>query len=162
MKKDEYTKTGENCARASGLALPVSTKHSIEICNLIRYKNLESAKKRLEQAIALKTPIPFKRFKRDVGHKKGPFAAGRYPVKACRAVLDILKSAEANAMAKGLNSSDLIIALIIANKGSREVKYGRIRGRMAKRTHIRLVLEEKKTKKQEKVGSKKNQERGEK
>lgn len=151
MKKDNHSKNGENCAKASGIALPVSTKHSIEICRLIRYKNLEFAKKRLDQAIALKMPIPFKRFKKDVGHKKGPFAAGRYPVKACKAVLEILKSAEANAVAKGLNSSDLVIASIIANKGPRELRYGRIRGRIAKKTHLKLILEEKKSKKQEKV-----------
>ena len=56
----------------------------------------------------------------------------------------ILKSAEANAQYKGLNSANLFIKHVSAQKGPTTHHYGRHRGRKAKRTHIEIVLEEKK------------------
>jgi len=151
---NKYSKKIENSdhiAKALGQSISISTKHSIEICNLLRNKKLERAKIILENAISKKEPIPFKRFKHNVGHRKGKIAAGRYPKKACIEILKILNSAEANAQFKGLNTSNLIISHIAANKAAHQWRYGRQRRRKMKRTHIEVIVEERgEIKKQEK------------
>lgn len=130
-----------NHAKAAGTALPASLKQSIEICNFIRNRSLLSAKKILTEVIEKKRAIPFRKFLHSVGHKTG-MMAGRYPKKACGQILKILDSAEANAQANGLNSSNLFITHISANKGITTYRFGRKRGLRTKRTNIWVVLEE--------------------
>ena len=142
------TGIGENCAKAVGMALPISRKQSIMVCNFIRNKNVKLAKKLLAEVIDLKRAVPFTRFNDDMGHKAG-MAAGRYPVKACKNILKIVESAEANAQFKGLSTADLTIRHASAQKGPDTWHYGRHIRRRAKRTHIEIVLEEKKTAKKE-------------
>lgn len=141
-------------AKASGKLLPISTKQSVEICNLIRGKTAEQGKRILEQVVKKKFAVPYKRYLHGVGHKSGRIAAGRYPIKASSAILAVLKSAEANAQHNGI-SSPLKIKEIIANQASRSWHFGRHRRRKTKRTHIEIVLEEIKEKK---VQDKKKQE----
>ncbi|MBR9691213.1 50S ribosomal protein L22, partial [Candidatus Woesearchaeota archaeon] len=143
----------EHMAKATGRSLPISPKQSVEICNFIRNKNLQRAKKILDDVILEKIPVPYKRYNRSIGHKTGKLSVGRYPIKACKQILSILKSAESNAQTKGLNTSNLVITSLIANKGSKQYRYGRQRGRRMKRTHIEVVLEEKETGSQTKSDS---------
>lgn len=133
-----------NIALASGKDLPISTKHSIEICNFIRGRSLEKSKKMLTDAIEEKRAIPFKRFNKDRGHKR-TMAAGRFPKKACGYIMKLLNLAEANARNKGLDTSALYIKSIIANKGSRPWHPGRSIRRKMKRTHISIAVKEKET-----------------
>lgn len=134
----------ENSAKAVGLALPISRKESIMICQGIRGLQVSKAKKFLEDVIALKTPVKFTRYNMDMGHKAGT-AAGRFPEGACRQILLLLKSAEANAQFKGLSTASLIVKSAIAHKGPTAYHFGRERTK-AKRTHVELVLEEGKKK----------------
>ena len=133
----------ENIAKAVGLSLPISTKQSIEICSAIRRKKLQRAKDILGDAIAKKNAIQMKRFNSDTGHKggqnKGP---GRYPVNACKEVLSLLESAEANARFKGINAENLVITHINAQKSSQQWHYGRFRRRRMKRTTVEIILKE--------------------
>ncbi|MBI4141509.1 50S ribosomal protein L22 [Candidatus Woesearchaeota archaeon] len=133
--------TEKNTAQSKGISLAVSTKKSIEICNKIRGKNLATAKKILNDSINLKRPIPMTRFNKDTGHKHG-MAAGRFAVKACKAVLETLLSAEANAQYKGLATNNLLIKQINAYTGPHVWRYGRQRRRQAKRTHVHVTLGE--------------------
>lgn len=142
MKKQDETAIKEHSARAKANNLHVSTKHSVEICRYLRYKTTSIAKKILEGIIALKTPVPFKRFKRNVGHKPG-MAAGRFPQKAAREVLKLIKAAETNAQFKGLNTSNLKITKLLANKASVPMTGGR-RREASKRTHLEIEVKEKK------------------
>lgn len=130
----------EKMARALGVSLPISTKHSVEICKMIRLKNLQKAKAALEKVIAMDMPLRFTRFKHKVAHKK-KIGAGRYPVKACREILKMLNSVEANAQVKNLDLNNLIIRHASANKAGNQFHYGRNR-RLMKRTHLELVVEE--------------------
>jgi large subunit ribosomal protein L22 len=139
--------TDEINARAFGRNLPISTKQAIEICNWIRGKNVQKAKNMLEGVIKMKVAVPFRRFNKDMGHKKGRIAAGRFPVKSSGYILDLIKSAEINAQMKGMSMQNLFVKEIIANKGSGVLRYGRKRGITAKRTHIEVVLLEKEAKK---------------
>ena len=121
--------------------LRISTKHSVEVCNLIRNKNVEKAKRLLSQVIEMESAVPYKKYLRDLPHKKGDMAAGRYPIKTCKEILKIIESAEANAKNKGL-SQNLIISHISAHKAGKQMHYGRkLRTRM-KNTHINLIVKE--------------------
>lgn len=139
----------ENCAKALGVALPISIKHSMMICNRLRGKSVTRAKVILEETISMKSPVPFTKFTNGLGHKPG-MAAGRYPVKACTQILSILKSAEANAQYKGLSTADLVVKHISAKQGPGTMRHGR-NFRSAKRTHIEVVLEEVKAKRAKKT-----------
>ncbi|MEE9525253.1 MAG: 50S ribosomal protein L22 [Candidatus Woesearchaeota archaeon] len=139
----------ENSAKALGRTLAISTKQSVEICNLLRNKNLQKAKQILSDVIAEKIPVPYKRYDRGMGHKKGKLSVGRYPIKSSKGILSILESVEANAQFKGLNTGILVITHICAHKARNQPRYGRQRGRNMKRTHIEVVVQEKAEKKQE-------------
>lgn len=138
--------TDEIEARAFGRDLPISTKQAIEVCNWIRRKNVQKVKSMLDSVIKIKVAVPFKRFNRDMGHKRGRMAAGRYPVKASENILSLLKSAEINAQANGMNVQGLFIKEIIANQGAGVQRHGRKGAVDAKRTHVEIVLGEKKIK----------------
>lgn len=131
----------ENMAKAVIRDSAISTKQSMEISNFIRNKKVSAAKKILEEAIAMKKPIPFRRFTNGVGHKPG-MGPGRYAVSASTEILKLLKSVESNAQDKGLNSESLVIISIIPQKGAASWKYGRQRRRKAKRTNLEIVVEE--------------------
>jgi large subunit ribosomal protein L22 len=140
----------DHMAKSLGLALPISTRHSVEICKEIRGKKLEKAKSFLESVIAMKSPVRFRRYNKDVGHKPkvGP---GRYPVKACAHILDVVKSAESNALYKGLNVNSLFLVHISAQAAARTWRYGRHTRRRNKRTNIEVVLEEKEIQERQKA-----------
>jgi|TARA_Y100000310_G_C20621568_1_gene783614 large subunit ribosomal protein L22 len=139
----------ENMARAIGKSLPISFKQSIEICDFIRNKNVNYAKDALTKIINHELAIPFKRFNMNVGHKKN-MAAGRYPKRASMEILNLITHVEANAQFKGINTSNLVITHINANKSSKVMHFGRKRSREAKRTNVEVVVQEKADKKPEK------------
>lgn len=132
-------------AKATGKDLGISTKNSIVICDFIRGKNLDKAKSMLNEVIEMKRAVPFKRFNKDLGHKRG-MMSGRYPVKSCKAILKVLQYAEGNAKDKNLDVESLIVKNIKANKAETPLHYGRKRSRKMKRTHIEIVLSEAKKK----------------
>lgn len=121
MARTGYSATieGENVARAKANELPVSPKHSIEIARFIRNMNTLEAKAYLADVVALKKAIPFKRFNRNVAHKRGlsKWPAGRYPVKAAEAYIKLLGSVEKNAEYIGLDTEKLLISHVAANTG---------------------------------------------
>jgi len=140
MAYNYQTKVEGNHAKAVGVALPISRKRSVEICSTLRGMNVEKAKKLLENVIALKIPIAYKRYNSDVAHRAG-MAAGRYPKETAREILSILKSAEANAQNIGLSASKLVIKHAVAQQGPQQMRFGRRRAK-AKRTHIEIILTE--------------------
>lgn len=141
--------TNTNQAKVTGKDLPVSFKDCIEIGNFVRGMKTKKAITKLENVVNQKVAVPMKRFNFDRGHKKG-MGAGRYPVKAAGEIIKLIKSAEANAQNQGLITESLFIKEFIANKGAAQWHYGRKIRRKAKKTHIKIVLEEKSAKKEEK------------
>ena len=145
MSQHKYAHQGYNPelhVRAVGRSLPISTKVSIEICNFLRKRQLQNAKKILERVITKDQAIPYKRFNMDVGHKSGKIASGRYPKKASTEILNIMKNVEANAQMKGFNTNNLQIIHLCAHKASRPWHHGRQRRQLMKRTHIEVVVAE--------------------
>ena len=129
-------------ARALGVSLPVSLKKSVEVCRFIRGKPLGKAIRLLELAKQKKVAVPFTRFNRGgTGHKPN-IGPGRYPVAVCAELIKLLRQAEANAQGRGLNAQSMVIRNAIAKKGQTTPRYGRQRGRQAKRTHVEVVVAE--------------------
>jgi large subunit ribosomal protein L22 len=110
---------GEGIARAKASELPISPKHAIEIADFIRHMDTTAAIEYLNNVVALKKPIPFKHFNRNVAHKRGlkKWASGRYPEKAARAFIRLLTSVGKNAEYNGLDTTKLRIVHISANRG---------------------------------------------
>lgn len=139
----------ETMARVVGSSLPISTKFSVEICHFIRNKKVSQAKKMLQDVVERKRAVPFKIFNKDLSHKTkiGP---GRFPRNAALHIIELLESAESNAQFKGLNTSELAITHICAHLASRPWRYGRQKRRKSKRTHVEIIVEEKKAKEEKK------------
>ncbi|RLI75405.1 50S ribosomal protein L22 [Archaeoglobales archaeon] len=135
-------------AKAMGYEMPISFKHAVEICRELRGKKINEAKKILEDVIAMKRPIPFKKYKKKVAHKSGlnKWYAGRFPQKAAKYILKVLRNLEANAEYKGLDLDNLIIVHAQAQKG-RVIKrympraFGRATPRFQQLTTVEFVAE---------------------
>ncbi len=112
---------GENLARGRVNEAPISPKHSREIAAFIRGKNLNEAEAYLKDVVALKKAIPFKRFNRNVPHRKGlvGWDAGRFPQKATRVYLRLINSVRKNAEYDGLEAEKLTIIHVTSNRGMR-------------------------------------------
>ena len=106
-------------SRAMGMELHISPKHAREICRTLRGMRANLARAYLEDVIALKRAIPFKRYRRNVAHRHGlvGWDAGRYPEKAAKAVLIVLDNALANAEYKGMESEKMRIFHAGSKKG---------------------------------------------
>ena len=130
-----------NSAKAVGRDLPISFKHSSQVCKWIKQKNLQKAKEMLKRVIALKQPVPYSSFLWDLGHKPG-IGPGRYPVKTCQELLKLLESVEKNAQFRGLNTSKLVIAHMNAHKAATPWRNARHRGRKMKRAHVEIIVQE--------------------
>jgi len=133
----------ESSARVVGLDLPISTKQAIIICDFIKNKSIESAKRELGLVLEKKLAIPLKKFHDSRGHRKGKIGPGFFPQKATKEILKLLNSLESNVRNKGLNYNNMYLKKAIANKASRQPHYGRRRGIRMKRTHIEIETMEK-------------------
>ena len=130
--------------------LPLSTKYSIAICNIIRKKNPQEAIDMLEKVLRKKLAVPCKGEipHRKRGHRIGKILSGRYPIKASNIFIKLLKNLIANANVNGLDTENIIITKAVANIAARPVKptrlaYGR---KKFKRTHVVLSVKEIKNK----------------
>ena len=142
----------DKTAVASGRDLRVSPKKTREVCNTIKGMRLEKAKSYLEQVILLKTPVPFRRHNKKVGHRHGlggafKFHAGRFPEKSARIVYEVLENAEANAEYKGLDPEKLTIKHTAVMQGRKIKRYierahGRSTPYFKTLSHIEIVLVE--------------------
>jgi large subunit ribosomal protein L22 len=132
----------DTTAKAVARDAEMSAKVAIEMCNYLRHRKLAQAKMLLEEVLAMKRAIPFKRFTNGVGHRRGKMASGRYPQHGSEIFLKLLNSVEANAQVKGLNVTELEITHICAQRASRPMHQGRSAGRYFKRAHIEVAVKE--------------------
>jgi large subunit ribosomal protein L22 len=128
-KKDEAVARGEN--------LHMSKRHAMYICSFIKKKKIDEAMRDLEEVIKLKRAIPFKG---EIPHRKGKgMMSGRYPVKASKIFITILKSLKGNTIVNGMDIDNSRITFASANWDARPM---RGRGRQAKRTNVVLKMTE--------------------
>jgi len=135
--------------KASGRDMKISPKAAVEICRAIRNMRLDQAKNFLQDVVDKKRVVPYRRYKKKVGHKgelQGGYA-GRYPVKASSEVLKVLNGLEANAEDRGFDTERLKIIHAAANHGRIIKRYiPRAFGRSSPRNnvlcHVELAAEE--------------------
>jgi large subunit ribosomal protein L22 len=130
---------------------PVSLKYSTEICNQIKGIPVRKAERFLGNIIVHKEFLPLVRYHKKVPHRKGQsvagMKAGRYPENTCKAFLELISYAKANAENKGLDADKLLVRHCFACKGFRRFKMqpkGKIAGkrRRAKSAHLEIILQE--------------------
>ncbi|KAJ6882463.1 60S ribosomal protein L17-2 [Populus alba x Populus x berolinensis] len=152
----KYSREPDNptkSCKARGSDLRVHFKNTRETAFSIRKLPLGKAKGYLEDVLAHKQAIPFRRFCRGVGrtaqaknrHSNGQ---GRWPAKSAKFILDLLKNAESNAEVKGLDVDALYISHIQVNQAQKQRRrtyraHGRINPYMSSPCHIELTLSEK-------------------
>jgi len=150
-KEKEEKKPKKSEAIVNGKDLPISTKHSMALCNFIKGRSIEEAVYFLEEVVKFKKALPMKG---EIPHRKGKIMSGRYPINATKQFLKLLKQLEANATVNGLETEKGKIECK-ANKASRP--YKRFGSERFKRTNVMLKLKEKeeKNKAKENKGEKK-------
>jgi len=147
VKKIEKPKKTEATLR--GADLPISTKHSIAICDFIRNKKIDTAIKQLEDILQYKTALPMRG---EIPHRlKGAIPSGRYPQNSIKAFIKMLKNLKANATNVNLNAEKLIISKAIANKANRPSRHGGRTHGKRKRSHVELATIEKIEKEKKKI-----------
>ena len=136
----------DTTSRAIGKELPISPKHSREICGMIRGMEVDGAIDALNAIIELRRAVPFKRYTKYISHKKGT-GPGRYPQKAARAILVVIEGAMSNAEYKGLDPDSMKVKVIAAHlgrtqEGWRPRAYGRATPFDQQTVNIEVILEE--------------------
>jgi len=121
FKYSQKPKDESKLAKGMGIGLNMSFKHSVTVCERIRNMELSKAINLLESVISRERAIPFKRFRRGVGHRRGDGkeTIAKYPKKASSEILKVLRNVEANADYKGLDTEKLKLTHIEAHKGAR-------------------------------------------
>ncbi len=140
-KNIEIEKVRKKEAIVFGKNLGISIKHSIAICNAIRRKKVDEAVNLLENVLKMKKAIPMKG---EIPHRKG-MMGGRYPIKAAKQFIKLLKQLAANAI---VNNLDLEKARIECKSDLASRLYKRFGSERFKRTHVILKLKEKEEKPQ--------------
>jgi len=121
MSRVDYSIGAEadKMARAMIYEVHISPKHALEICRELKGMHINEAKSFLEDVVAMKKVVPFKRHKKDVSHKRGlnKWYAGQYPKKAAAEILQLIANARSNAEYKGLDPERMRIKHIAIKKG---------------------------------------------
>ena len=84
---------------------------------------LPEARKLLEDVVARRRMIPYRRYNKNRAHHRQAKGPGGYPVKVAKLMLKLLDSLEANADFKGLDPDEVVIVHAAAHKGRRIRKY---------------------------------------
>ncbi|ODV95664.1 hypothetical protein PACTADRAFT_50357 [Pachysolen tannophilus NRRL Y-2460] len=150
-----YGATPSNPARsasARGSYLRVSFKNTREAAQSINGWNLKKAQQYLDQVVNHERAIPFRRFNSSIGRtaqgKEFGVTKARWPVKSVKFIQDLLRNAESNADAKGLDTSKLVVSHIQVNQAPKQRRrtyraHGRINAYESSPCHIELILTEK-------------------
>ena len=109
--------------KASLREVDVSPKWSREVCRAILGLKLPEARKLLEDVVAKRRMIPYRRYRKNRAHHKQTKGPGGYPVKVAKLMLKLLDSLEANADFKGLDPDEVVIVHAAAHKGRRIKKF---------------------------------------
>ncbi len=141
---------GLSVARARGVEIPMSPKKTYEVLNAIRGLSLNRARRVLEEAVAMKKAIPFRRYNQETAHKRG-VGPGRFPIKVAKTLLQILKNAEENAEYDSLDTDRLFVKVAASGRGKiRKASMPRAQGRATpwneQTTNVEIVLAERKEK----------------
>ncbi len=139
---------GVSVGRARGVEIPMSPKKTYEVLNAIRGLPLDRARELLEEVVAMKHAVPFRRYNQETAHHRGT-GPGRFPVKVAKNVLQVLKNAEENAEYDSLDTDRLFVKVAACARGQiRKGSMPRAQGRATQwneqTTNVEIVLAERK------------------
>ncbi len=106
-------------AQARGSDLRVHFKNTRETAFAIKKMSLNKAKKYLEDVVDRKRAIPFRRYTGCIGrtaqakNEGNPCGQGRWPVKSCEFLLNLLKNAESNAEVRSSGGAQKRDAMVL-------------------------------------------------
>jgi len=135
--KKEVPKVKKTEVSARGINLPISTKDAKFVCKFIVKKRIGDAIRDLEQVEIGRKAVPMKG---EIPHRKGKrIASGRFPKKAAKNFIVLLKSLAANANEGNLDEPIIVEAM--ANMAARP--HGRFGRTQKKRTHVKIIAKDK-------------------
>ncbi len=134
--KPQVKKEKKSEAIAKGVSLHASKKQCMYICKFIKGKSVDQAIADLIQVTKLKKAVPFKG---EIPHRKGDMMSGRYPVKASKEFIYLLKGLKGNIVTNGLELEKAKIKIATASWASRPLRKGGMQG---KRTNVLLIAKE--------------------
>jgi large subunit ribosomal protein L17e len=149
-----YSYKPENLAKScntKGSYLRVHFKNTHEAAMVLKGMPLKKAQRFLEDVKEHKQCVPFLRFNGGVGRcaqaKAWGATQGRWPKKSAEFLLSLLKNAESNAEAKGLNMEKVVIKHIQVNQAPKQRRrtyraHGRVNAYLASPCHIEIVCSE--------------------
>lgn len=135
--------------KAKGAYLRTHFKQCREVAGAVRGMFLPKAIRYLEDVLERKQAVPFLRFTGGIGRhaqghmRKAPGDKVAWPQKSTKFILDLLRNAEANAEAKGLDVATLRVTHILANRAPKTRRrtyraHGRIGPYQSSPAHIEL------------------------
>jgi large subunit ribosomal protein L17e len=143
--------SSDKSCKARGDSLRVHFKNTRETAMAIKGMSLEQANKYLNDVLAHKAAIPFRRFNGGPGRKamaKNYNADQvRFPKKSVEVVLGLLQNAESNAVTKGLDVGSLRVTHVSVQQAPKQRRriyraHGRINPFMRSPCHVEMVLSE--------------------
>ncbi len=140
-KKTKTTRKKE--AIVKGKDLPLSKKHCMALCNMIRGKKLDKATALIEKASKMEIAVPMKG---EIPHRKGRIMSGRYPINAAKQFVKMLKQLSANATNNDIDIDKGIIECKADQANRPYRRFGRMKFKRAHVT-IKLVIKNKHKKK---------------
>lgn len=143
-----YDKTRH--VRAAMREKDISHKHSREVAVAIKGMSIEKAREFLENVIARKEAVPYRRYNNEVAHRsniRDGFFAGRFPQKAAHEFLKLLDNLESNAEYKGMDLDRLRIVNVAVHKGTKLERFqpramGRSSPKLDTLVHVEIVAQE--------------------
>ena len=145
---EHFDKTRQ--VRAAIREKSISHKHAREIAIALRGMSIERTRVFLEDVIARKIAVPFRRHNNEVAHRsniKDGFFAGRFPQKTAKEILKLLDNLESNAEYKGMDLERLRIVSAVVHKGTKLERFtpramGRTSPKFDTLVHVELVAQE--------------------
>src|SRR3954468_10487636 len=131
----------------------ISHKHAREVAVAIKGMSIERARVFLEDVIARKIAVPYRRYHNEVAHRsniRDGFCSGRYPNKATSEFLKLLDNLESNAEYKGMDLDRLKIISIVVHKATKLKRFtpramGRASPKYDTLVHIEMVAMERRS-----------------
>lgn len=145
---EHFDKTRQ--VRAALREKSISHKHAREIAIALRGMSIERTRVFLEDVIARKIAVPFRRHNNEVAHRSNiqdGFFAGRFPQKTAKEILKLLDNLESNAEYKGMDLERLRIVSAVVHKGTKLERFtpramGRTSPKFDTLVHVELVAQE--------------------
>ena len=142
-------------SRSKGENIRVHFKNTRETAMAIKGMDIKRAEQYLNNVLAKKEAIPFRRFTGCIGRKAqsknvpgAPTTQVRWPKKSVEHVLSLLLAAKANGTNKGLKTETMFVSHIAVQQAPYQRRrtyraHGRINPYMCSPSHIQIVLSEK-------------------